>query len=938
MIINSIELQNYRVHKNISIDFSKGINLLLGDNGKGKSSILEAIGVTLFGSSFRDGNSKGQQQCISYGEKEALVKIEFVGNDGDIYIIENQIKKAGGYNKLYRKLDPSDKLSSKDEITDKLRLLVGIDGELKDIYDNIIVAKQNEFINSFKLKATERQKVFDRILNTDIYRDIYEGQAKKTFDNYKNKFGKDQSFLEGLRQNLEDITLLSENSKEKKKELEEKKLILVNKLENQKEIVKSLEEIKVLKNILDTYENNIKNTEKLLLSKKEEIEKNKINIEKAKKSLEIVNKNEVAYSEFIELTKEYDEQNKITEELFQKVKAYNEKELYQKELLNKKEIVNNNINTIKINIENQKIKEEELRNILLDLEKDLKDKEGQKKNFETNIKELSEKLKSYEELYRKKEELKNLYNNSKIIFEKNAEDFEKLNIKISEVSVEALNKEIENLKKIEKEKSLLLSEISALETRILDNEEAKKQLKSSLCPFLQETCKNLQGQDVGGFFEEKDKNLKTILLNSKNSLAEKEKSLESLKKLEFSLKEYENIGRETETKKIIIEKDKKELDFLEKSLELENFKLESFIKENGSGEFIGETLTVAKIKLSSLKIEESIKEIKTKKENLELILANIKAFAEKEEKEKAKLCKILEEIKTVEALVEELRVYPEKFEKEKKKLQKISEDKEKIKDLYEEYLANEPFSKELDNYINLSQILGKDLETLEKELKEIKNFFYEKTSELKTKENFDILKEKEKNIKEEIEEFNKILGALEQNIKILSEKIEKAKETQNIIRDKEQKLMVLEKKIQLTEKFRKNIKDMGIRVTENILKEISFWATDNFVKITGRTERISWSNEENPYEVSLVGEKKVSFEQLSGGEQVAVAISLRAAMASIFTKTNFSIFDEPTNNLDKERKKSLADNIGEILKNLEQSIIVTHDDSFREMAEKVIEL
>lgn len=129
---------------------------------------------------------------------------------------------------------------------------------------------------------------------------------------------------------------------------------------------------------MDTYENNIKNTEKLLLSKKEEIEKNKINIEKAKNSLEIVNKNKKAYFDFIELSKEYDEQNKVTEELFQKVKVYNEKELYKKELLNKKEIVNNNINTIKINIENQNLKEEELRNILLDLEKDLKDKEGQK--------------------------------------------------------------------------------------------------------------------------------------------------------------------------------------------------------------------------------------------------------------------------------------------------------------------------------------------------------------------------------------------------------------------------------------------------------------------------------------------------------------------------------------------------------------------------------
>ena len=938
MIINNIELQNYRVHKEISIDFSKGINLLLGDNGKGKSSILEAIGITLFGSSFRDGNSKGQQQCISYGEKEALVKIEFVGNDGEIYIIENQIKKAGGYNKLYRKLDPSDKLSSKDEINDKLKLLVGIDGELRDIYDNIIVAKQNEFINSFKLKTTERQKVFDRILNTDIYRDIYEGQAKKALDNYKYHFEKNQSFLEGLRQNLEDVNILSENYKEIEKELKEKKVILINKLESQKELIKTLEEIKTLKNILENYENNIKNTEKLLDSKKEEIKKNNINIEKAKKSLEIVNKNKEAYSNFLDLSLKYDEQNKITEGLFQKVKIYNEKELYKKELLNKKEIINSGMNTIKINIENQRLKEEELKKSILDLEKTLKKKEEEKETFTISIRELNEKLKSYEALYQMQEELKINYNNSKIIFKKNTEDFEELNRKISEISMENLKEEIDKLNKIEKDKITLLSEISALETRIIDNEEARKQLKNSLCPFLQETCKNLQGQNIEGFFEEKDENLKTLFFNKKKSLEEKEKNLESLKKLEFTLKEYENLKKDIETKNILIEKNKKELEFLEKSLELENLKLDNYIKENGSGEFITEALTVAKTKLSSLKIEECIKEIKINKENLDLTINNIRAFAEKEVKENLKLNKISEEIKILKDLVEELKIYPEKFEKEKENLKKISEAKEKLRVFYEEYLANEPLSKELENYINLSESLVKDLGSLEKDLKEIQGFFNEKILELKEKENFDSIKEKERKIKEEIEEFNKILGALEQNLKIFYEKIEKSKELQKIIKEKEQNLVILEKKIQLTEKFRKNIKDMGIKVTENILKEISFWATDNFVKITGRTERISWSNEENPYEVSLIGEKKINFEQLSGGEQVAVAISLRAAMASIFTKTNFSIFDEPTNNLDKERKKSLADNIGEILKNLEQSIIVTHDDSFREMAEKVIEL
>ena len=113
----------------------------------------------------------------------------------------------------------------------------------------------------------------------------------------------------------------------------------------------------------------------------------------------------------------------------------------------------------------------------------------------------------------------------------------------------------------------------------------------------------------------------------------------------------------------------------------------------------------------------------------------------------------------------------------------------------------------------------------------------------------------------------------------------------------------------------------------------------NFRKITGRAEQIIWSNLESPYLVSVKsGEQSIPFEQLSGGEQVAVAIAIRGAMARKFTNTKFSIFDEPTNNLDLERRKSLSDNIGEILQELDQSIIVTHDDTFREMAQKVIEL
>ena len=49
MKINRVILENYRVHKKREFEFTKGINLVLGKNGAGKSSILEAIGLTLFG-------------------------------------------------------------------------------------------------------------------------------------------------------------------------------------------------------------------------------------------------------------------------------------------------------------------------------------------------------------------------------------------------------------------------------------------------------------------------------------------------------------------------------------------------------------------------------------------------------------------------------------------------------------------------------------------------------------------------------------------------------------------------------------------------------------------------------------------------------------------------------------------------------------------------
>ena len=43
MVLRQIELQNFRLHKNTSLNFSDKLNFIVGGNGQGKTSILEAI-------------------------------------------------------------------------------------------------------------------------------------------------------------------------------------------------------------------------------------------------------------------------------------------------------------------------------------------------------------------------------------------------------------------------------------------------------------------------------------------------------------------------------------------------------------------------------------------------------------------------------------------------------------------------------------------------------------------------------------------------------------------------------------------------------------------------------------------------------------------------------------------------------------------------------
>jgi len=784
MKINKVHLDNYRVHEKLDIEFVKGINLLLGSNGKGKSSILEAIGYALFESDMR---RKNQKEAIKIGTSRAKIQVEFTGIDEIDYVVEKLIP---GGTKFYKKgSEPDPSINDKNRV-ETIKRLCGVKGDLKGIYDNVIIAKQNEFINAFKESDAKREEIFNKIFNTEIYKKIFDGYGKDVYDHYRGLITVDEATLKEKESTIEDPVLIKEKLSQFVKEKEELSKELEKKDIEYKKLNKEIENYNKISNEIEKNNIQINSFEAYIKSKGTEKEKSELRLRESEASKEILKINQESHDKYMEIYKKISPQKIILEEENIKKDKFDKIETYIEKIKNKKE----ETQSLAMEIENEK-----------------------KENYQ-----------------------------------------EKLNY------FEKLEKERENVRgQIEKYASLIES-----------NRESLEKLREYMCPYLQEPCKNIENKNISQLFQKKE----DIYLEEQNKLK---------LKLDEIIKELKE--REIYKEKSILLKDK-----IETHME-NNRKLEQ---------------GMAQVEKEILRLPES--EVYKATTNPEEI---IKKFVLEKDKFEGSLKEKSAEIKEMESVLAKLNgnylVYIENLKKSKE----IDSIKEEIKKIDEEIKGK------LESVAKIKETLEMLKESQEKiEIMEIKNMSQE----------INLL----------IQELNKKNGELDANIKNATEKIKEIENNMELIEEKKKALEKLNKKLEMTGIFRERVKSMGKEMTKSILEEVEVEATENFRRITGTGDIVSWSNEDNnKYLVKIKREDgEIRFDQLSGGEQVAVAISIRGAMSTIFTESKFSIFDEPTNNLDQERRKSLAESIGEILKNLDQSIIVTHDDTFREMAEKVIEL
>jgi len=162
MEIAKLILKNFRTHKNAAFDFPTGVTGIIGKNGSGKSSIVEAVIFLLTG----EGYGKTKQDMLTVGQTSGYV-IGHLIIEGKEAVLERHIDTAK-VNFIY----DGKTYKKSSEVNDIWNQLFQID---KNIVQNVIVSNQGEIALLFNGDSATKEKLFQKIFmvpNTTKVRDI----------------------------------------------------------------------------------------------------------------------------------------------------------------------------------------------------------------------------------------------------------------------------------------------------------------------------------------------------------------------------------------------------------------------------------------------------------------------------------------------------------------------------------------------------------------------------------------------------------------------------------------------------------------------------------------------------------------------------------------------------------------------------------------------
>ncbi len=165
MHIVDVKLENIKSHRNSSFNFERGTTAIVGENGAGKTTIIEAVAWALF-----DLLDYKKDDFVRRGEKKGSVQVTFEsGTDERRYTVYRDT--GTGYNIFDPELGVK-VADKKEDVGRFLREHLGVEPgtDLELLFRSAIGVPQGTFTAIFLDTAAHRKEAFDKLLKVEEYR------------------------------------------------------------------------------------------------------------------------------------------------------------------------------------------------------------------------------------------------------------------------------------------------------------------------------------------------------------------------------------------------------------------------------------------------------------------------------------------------------------------------------------------------------------------------------------------------------------------------------------------------------------------------------------------------------------------------------------------------------------------------------------------------
>jgi exonuclease SbcC len=880
MHITKIELEDIKSHAHFTGEFQRGTTAITGENGAGKTTIIEAIAWTLF-----DLLDYKKDDFVRRGAKRGAARVTFEsGLDEREYTVYRDT--ANGYF-VYDNQLKSRIADKKEEVSRFLWQHLGVEAgtDLEALFRRAIGVPQGTFTAIFLETPTERKKAFDKLLKVEEYRQGAEKLlqtarfVEQKITDTKIRIGRAEGELARFEIVEEELKSFAAQAEELANSLAINEKEVAEKSEIVKKFNETESKVNELKTVFDRLQGEKTRAEFLLAQKENEVNQARAAAEKIKAVEADYNRHLSALGKLKELERERVEREKLNVEQRKvetaQINVLSEKKRFE-ENLEKAQTAHRDIEKLTPLIEEQETLESRV--------KDFIEQISVVRTKEEEIRRLDSKM-----------------NDLRAKFTTNKEQ-----IKDHEAKTAAA-KDYEFLQKRDSE---LTRNITRFRAKLEHDEQFQSEVKNGLCPILSQKCLNLKpGETLDSFL--------------KNQFVETRTQINALETEQKSVSDALKIAREAEKYSAALETLKQREE--EISVEGKGYRAEkeNLLKDIGDKE---------KLQADLARTESALKDLGNPKAKIQILEAETKRELVIREK-------LTEIEKNLERLESDRRILTEQLESYKDldaNWTTLSEQREQTAGAHREFLANESAARVLPARENEFERASADLKTAAASLEKAEKDF------LSANETYD--RERHQAEKFALSEAEKRQAETRANLTHATRQLKSAEtelarlaEIRKAMQGEFQEKERLEKVWETTDFIRETLKKSAPLVAKNYIYYVSLEANQMFREITGNAERtLKWTEdygialEENGHERPFIN--------LSGGEQMAAALSVRLALLKQLSDVRLAFFDEPTTNMDAARRERLAEQISHITerKTFDQLFVISHDDTFEGYVDNVV--